>query len=180
MIKWPFENPRRMNAILIGAVAVILVGLVITMTWRTEAALDRMESRSTPTASPTGVDLSGPLPDERYATTPTAPVPTSALANPDESAFPNAGDPTPIVLSAVDTWRRWDFDVLGKYMLPGVLEEATANPPARDMKVTGVARVSEPGPTQSVVDVPTNKGVLAVTTVVVDGEWKVESLGWKE
>jgi hypothetical protein len=182
MKTWLLEKPGRLGMTLGIVGAVVLVAMMLMINYRVDKLGD-----SIPTATPDQGVGSTPLDTgdgERLATPEPTPtdgdltVPDDAYATVTDRAFPDAGDPTPTAIEAVNEWMAWDFQGLEDNLLPGVLEEATANPPQRGTRVDGVARVTTPGPTQSVVTVPTTKGKLNVTLVVTEGKWMIESMGW--
>jgi hypothetical protein len=182
MRHWLLDKPGRLGAVVGSVVAAAVLLAVVVLAVR----VDRL-AEAVPTASPTGSATPIPLDTgegERLVTPDPEPtegdltLPDDRFASQTERAFPDAGDPTPIAVEAVNEWMAWDFRGLEDNLLPGVLEEATANPPERGTRVDGVARVTTPGPTQAVVTVPTTKGALLVTCVVVEGEWMIESMGW--
>lgn len=185
-MKWLFDRPGRLAAVLTGVAVASLIAVVVVLALRVQGLSEQMTPGATPTPSGTALPgLTPPTGGEQGLATPDPAPTTGGLTRPDssfatvtEQAFPDAGDPTPIAIEAVNEWIKWDFAALEDNLLPGVLEEAVANPPARDMRVDGVAKVTEPGPTQSVVTVPTNKGDLLVTCVTVNGSWMIESMGW--
>jgi hypothetical protein len=186
MINWLFERPVR----LWGTVAVVVgVGLVVAMAVlmiRVDNVTDKIQARPTGTPGITvpGEDATGgvtpnPEPTRRPLSSETEEVPT--IDTEPSEVFVDAGDPEPRVAAAVDAWANWKFEDLAKYMLPAAEEDAMANPPgskAGDLKVTGLVEVTEPGPSQAVVKVPTNKGTLLVDVVISDKQWFVASMGW--
>lgn len=186
MINWLFERPAR----LWGSVAVIVAaGLVIglgVLLVRVDRVADRMrvEPTTTPGISvPTGGETGGVTPDPEPTRRPLSSE-TEEIPSPESEpreVFVDAGDPEPRVGAAVNAWSKWEFENLAKYMLPAAEEDAMANPPgsrAGDLKITGVIRVAEPGPSQAVVRVPTNKGTLLVDVVIQEKQWWVASMGW--
>lgn len=185
MKAWLFDRPGRLGVTVLTVSLVALAATVVVLAIRVQSLGSDAPPRPPEQTYPPSAVIPVPTGDETGLATPAPPSATDSLTLPDQSyatvteqAFPDAGDPTPIVLEAVNEWISWNFTGLEDNLLPGVLEEAVANPPVRDTKVDGVARVTTPGPTQSTVTVPTNKGDLLVTCLVVNGSWMVESMGW--
>jgi|1185.fasta_scaffold195764_1 hypothetical protein len=185
-MKWIFERPGRLWGTVAAAacVAILVTGLVLTI--KANRALDAIPTNAAG-ASPTALsDASIPVTtgNEEYGRVPD-PEPTRASLGASPAGTDvqtDVGDPEPRVLAAVDAWAHWQFETLGKYMLPAAEEDAIGNPPGKsagDLKVTGIVTVVESGPSQAVVQVPTNKGTLLVDVVVQEGEWWIAAMGWK-
>lgn len=177
MTRWLFANTSRLAMAVVLfvvtglGVAVLMLALRINQMDRAAGPVNPMAQPS-PLATGDGAPLATPTPD------PT----TEPLSQPDQSitqrAFPEAGDPRSVALEAINEWLAWDFPGLEDDLLPGVLEEAQANPPQRGVRVDGAAEVVKDGPTASTVRVPTTEGSLLVDLVVYEGKWMVEAMGW--
>lgn len=185
MRDWLFERPGRLWAVTGIACVTGLVLAVVVLIVRVDRTADALERR---TAEPsitvsTGGESFGITPDPAPTRRPLGPTePDITPTSIDTNAFVDAGDPEPRVIAAINAWADWQFEDFATYMLPAAEEDATANPPGSqpgDLKITGVAEVVEPGPSQSVVKVPTNKGTLLVDVVIQDRQWWIASMGWQ-
>lgn len=177
-MRWLFTSANRLVVVVLLVSISLLALLMLMLTIK----VNRIE-RAAPVSTDPGVRRIDPGPTGPLAT-PEPPAPTESLSLPDQSittappAFPKAGDPRAVAVEAVNEWLAWDFPGLEDNLLPGVLEEAQANPPARGVRVDGPARTEENGPTAATVRVPTTSGGLLVDLVVFEGKWMVEAMGW--
>lgn len=191
---WIFDKPGRPERLLVLAALLAVAVMVLVLLVRVNALSDRAnqvdnaDPAAVPTAGERGLATPGPTdlpqadgglssgqPDEAIT-----PAPDGGLqTDPTQQAFPSVGDPTPIALRAVRNWLAGRYSDLEGDLMPGVLEEVTANRPPAGTAINAAAHLSAPGPTESVVTVPTNKGDLNVTLIVVNSKrWMVESMGW--
>jgi hypothetical protein len=169
-----FSSPRRLWMTVGTTIIVIFVIMAMVLAVRINQALD-----VAPTASPTAtgdglpvlpdVDVSPSLTtrDQEFLDTPTA------------DPFADLGDPRPVVLSAVEAWRSMDVEAMQKAYLPAALDEVVSTPPGTGFRVTGEIEVTKPGPTRSVLTLPTNVRLLEIVVVGVDGRWMIESIGYR-
>lgn len=191
-MNWLFERPGRPQRVALVVVILALV-LLVAILWFRVASLASSTRTPDVAASPAVSPSERLSPDQRLATPgPASPSASEPLTGqgPDATftpapvetipqAFTDLGDPRPVALRSVRAWLAGRNSDLEGDLLPGVLDEALANPPRRGARINGTARVTEPGPTASVVVVPTSRGDLSVSLVVVNRErWMVEAFGW--
>jgi hypothetical protein len=171
-----FQSPRRLWASIGTTIIAIFVVMALVLAVRINQALDGV-----PTAAPsaTGSDAGLPvLPDVDVSPSLTT-RDQEFLDTPSADPFADLGDPTPVVLSAVDAWRTMDIEAMERVYLPAALDQVVSTPPGSGFHVTGEATVVTPGPTRSVLTVPTSVRLLEVVAVGVDGKWMIESIGYR-
>lgn len=173
-IRLLFDSPRRLWLSIALTILTILIIMAVVLAVRINQAFDRVEQAKASPAPTLSTDATlPPMPTTGPLTT----QDQEYLATDDP--FDALGDPTPVVLSAVAAWVRLDVEAMQKVYLPAALDSVVGTPPGRGFRVTGPAEVVEPGPTRSVLIVPTSVQPLEVVTVGVEGRWMVESIGYR-
>lgn len=166
MRNWIFQNYQRTVIVAVLAMLVAMVAFGTVFTVRINRLGDAIANRPHATFTPPSLGGSPASPS------------TEATQTPHQ--FLSMGTATAPALDAVNAWIDWRFGDLEGRMTPSALEDATANPAPKDLKVTGQAVIEKPGPTRQQIGIPTNYGILHATCVVQDGKWLVDSLGWDE
>jgi hypothetical protein len=171
-----FTSPRRLWSTVAITVAVCLFAMATVLAVRINTTLDRMETaKARPSIGVTAPgDVVPPVPD-LASTGPLTTRDEEFVADP----FADLGDPTPVVLAAVASWKGMDVEAMQRVFLPGALEQVIGTPPARSFRVTGEAVVETPGPTRSVLLLPTTVKPLEVIVVAVENRWMIESIGYR-
>lgn len=174
MITRIFESPRRLWMTIATVIIIVFVVMAGVLGVRIHLALEGIS----PTAKPTATSGLPVLPDVDVSPSLTTRG-QEYLDEPTADPFADLGDPRPGVLSAVEAWRTMDIEAMQKAYLPAALDQVVSTPPGRGFKVTGEITVTKPGPTRSVMTLPTNVRLLEIVTVGVDGRWMIESIGYR-
>lgn len=145
--------------IIVVAVVVLVLGLAGMNVYR---SVHRLASAGQPATS-------GP---QQPVTVPQTPQPTSAFV------WDRHGSSAPTALDVVTGWLTGTPDDAA--MEPAAYEDAVLHPAPANVQILGTARVTDGGPTEQDVTVPTNRGTLLLTMHVQDGSWVCTSLGWAD
>ena len=175
-IRRMFSSPRRLWVTIGTTIIVIFVVMAGVLAVRINQALDGVP-RASPSA--TGPDAGLPVLPEVDVSPSLTTRDQEYLDRPTADPFADLGDPRPVVLSAVEAWRTMNIEAMQKAYLPAALDEVVSTPPGTGFRVTGEPKVTEPGPTRSVLTLPTNVKLLEIVTVGVDGRWMIESIGYR-
>lgn len=173
-VRTMFSSPRRLWITIGITIMIVFVVMAIVLAVRINRTLE-----SIPTASPSATGDAGlpVLPDVDASPSLTT-RDQEFLETPTNDPFADLGDPRPVVLSAVDAWQDMDVERMQKSYLPASLDEVIANPPGSGWKITGEITVTEPGPTRTVLTLPTSVRLLEIVAVGADGRWMIESIGY--
>ena len=159
---WLFDSPQRLRNAMLVVALVLAVLFASSLVARLSGTQTGAVAGSAPTSTPTPVntDLIAPSPEIT-----------------DVAPTLDYGPSTLIALEATDAYLDHDLAKFDGVAQPEAAESVNSAPaPRPGQKITGNAVITEPGPTQQTVHVPTTDGVLEMVMVIQGDEWWVDSI----